>query len=372
MELVKQHFISILAGLIPLIILQWYINPNGFYDLLFSFDVVILFYFANQNEKIFKHRNYLIITLVLCVSYIFCVSFRGYLFNINLLLKILLASLLAFSFLYNKINVLYMKIAHIYVALFCIFSIWNDGYVPFESASINMVSIIVILYASTINFIELYNTQNISVLPSVVSVVACFFSDSRNGAITSIIYFVIVIALTWHNKTKYHRFFLSAFSALVVYYLFKYISVLADFNIFTRFDYKGLDLNERDVLWQGYLSKVDFISFLFGVDYQDVPEIATFGENSNPHSSFIQAHNKFGVIGLALLLSLFLLICKMLKNKKYTIFAIIIVVMLRSFTDSVFFVGMFDYFVFMLVLLFDSEIYNRCTFIKQTKQIKNH
>jgi len=119
------------------------------------------------------------------------------------------------------------------------------------------------------------------------------------------------------------------------------------------------------ILWQGYLDKVDISSFLIGVDYKDVSEIVLFSDNSNPHSSFIQAHNKFGVIGLGLLFAMLLLFFKMLIKRQYAILAIVVAVISRSFTDSVFFVNLFDYFIFMIILLFDSNICKKCIFKRQ-------
>ena len=354
-----QHFISLLAGLIPIIILYWYIHPSGIYDLLFGLDVIILFFFASKNEKLYKHRNYWLITFFLCMTYMVCAWAQKDSVNGSILTKIILSSLLAFSFIYNKLDILYMKIAHIYISIFCILNIRYLGYVPFETASINAVSIFVIILASTINFIELYNSQKISIVPSVVSVVACLYSDSRNGFITSLIYLCLILALTWHNTTRYHRYILFAFVVYSIYFITNNISLILDFNIFSRFDYRGLDLNQRDILWQGYLDQVDFSSFLFGVDYNDVPEIVSISENRNPHSSLIQAHNKFGVIGLGLLINILWLLFKMLKNRKYAIFVIVAAALSRSVTDSVFFVYLFDYFIFLIILLSDPLIYSR-------------
>lgn len=366
-NLVTQHFISLLAGLIPIIILHWYVNPIGLYYWLFCIDVIILFYFANRNESFIRHHNYHIITLVFCLAYVACVFAQGAPLNSSILIKIIISSLLAFALLFNKINTIYLKIAHIYVSVFCILNIRDNGYIPFETASINTVSVLVILFASTINYIELYRSGKLSILPSVVSCVACFYSDSRNGAITSLLYFGIILALTWHNTTKYHRFFLLTFSILAIYYVINYITFILNLNIFNRFDYRGLDWNFREILWQGYIRKVDFPSFFFGVDYHNVKEIVLFGESWNPHSSFIQAHNKFGIVGLGLLISMIWLFIKMLKNRKYAILAIVFAVMARSFTDSVFFVNLFDYFVFMIILLFDPNIYKRCVLNKTSK-----
>lgn len=362
--LIKQHLISILAGLIPIIILHWYTNPSGYYGLLFSFDVIILFFFAISSEKLYNHSNYLMITLVLCVSYAVCAYAQRGSVNSFILTKIVLSSLLAFSFLFNKINTIYMKIAHVYIAIFCILNIRDFEEVPFESASINTVSIIVIILASTINFIELYRSQNVSIIPAVVSVVACIYSDSRNGFITSLIYLCFIFVLTWHNTTKYQRFILFAIVLYSIYFIIINISFILDLNIFYRFDYRGMDLNYRDILWQGYFDKIDISSFFLGVNYNDVPEIVSFSENRNPHSSFIQAHNKFGVFGLVLLICMLFLVLKMIKNRQFAIFAIVVAVMFRSITDSVFFVNLFDYFIFMIILLFESNIRKRCVFNK--------
>lgn len=366
--LIKQHFISLLSGLIFIIIFQWYINPSGFYNLLFCFGALVLFYSANKKEKLYKHQNYIIITLALCMAYAVCAFAHSGSVNINILVKIIISSLLAYALLFNKINTLYMKIAHIYIALSCIFLIMTLGRGLFENASINAVSIFVIILASTINFIELNNSQNISFTPAIVSVIACLFGDSRNGITTSVIYLAIILVLTWHNTTKYHRLIILLILISSIYYISSNLYTILDLNIFARLENRGLlDLNQREVLWQGYFNEIDLQSLIFGVDYNDVPEIASFGENNNPHSSFIQVHNKYGIIGLGLLLSLILLLIKMLKNRQYAISIIILAVMARAFTDSVFFVGMFDYFVFMTILLFDSRICKRFILMKQTK-----
>ena len=118
---------------------------------------------------------------------------------------------------------------------------------------------------------------------------------------------------------------------------------------FARFQSMGIQDSRTDINAE-YISESSrtIQNLMFGSPLDNV--IAIKEVEGNPHNSFIRLHVYFGIIGVVIFISIFILsIFKLFKMRAYLLLYLLFALLLRAFTDSAAFHGVFDPLIYFLL-----------------------
>lgn len=163
---------------------------------------------------------------------------------------------------------------------------------------------------------------------------------------------IILLISTYYSKFENLSFSLKyiSFSLLLVFFAFMAIdpSILSFISpYFEKFQEKGFDLDMREVIIGGYFDKLNLRTFFLGVTPRQYPFTIL---HENFHNSYLAAHSQFGVLGFCFLLFLLVVILKNIFRRTY-LCLLLLAVCLRITTDTIAFVGLFDFLIFYLISL---------------------
>src|SRR5690606_31786408 len=103
---------------------------------------------------------------------------------------------------------------------------------------------------------------------------------------------------------------------------------------------RGIDSPSRDILKREYFENLDLKNILLGFNYQNNTWFIHYG--LNPHNSFIRLHYYFGILFFPIVGVLLVSLYKLLKID-FMLFICLSVILLRSYTDSVLFLLLYDF-----------------------------
>lgn len=180
--------------------------------------------------------------------------------------------------------------------------------------------------------------------PVMVTMLICLISLGRSNIMCS---FLLLGVILWYNFQHYSllkklSFLFSIFfvSSLILYLSYDFLT-----NSLQRFDQRGFESSERSLFIDGYFEKLNLSTFLFGVNSDQYPFTLI---NGNFHNSFLLGHSNFGLLFVGFLLY----IAQLLIKNVYSSFLLVILVLtllLRSYTDTIMFIGYFDFILFVLL-----------------------
>ena len=116
----------------------------------------------------------------------------------------------------------------------------------------------------------------------------------------------------------------------------------------------GLDYVERGVMLSNYLKNINLTNLFIGYNYNTDPYF--IGWELNPHNSFIRLHYNFGFLAFIIVGIIFVSVFLALK-KSFLVFILLLVLILRGFTDTIFFVSAFDYLFICIFFILNSKKY---------------
>ena len=199
----------------------------------------------------------------------------------------------------------------------------------------NHVSVMLISLSSMLTFYHYYLSGRIVLAPAIVSSILALLAIGRAGILsTSLMVLALVSARIVKRKTLVSTIGLGA---IVISVLTLYADDIA-YSIapkLSRFQEMGLESNERMLVVEYYLDRMDIRGVILGSDIQEL-EQSSMALTS--HNSYLDWHIKFG-FGSFLLLG-FSLYTFFRFFKKDVLFASLLgVIMLRSFTDQILLMG---------------------------------
>ncbi len=217
----------------------------------------------------------------------------------------------------------------------------------------NYISIIIIMNISTIYIIKYIQKEKMPILPVIIGLFLSILAKGRSGIITVLFLLMLVVWLKWKEQGVLRKIvtFLMFFIPVIVVVRLKWSMLLNAFEkmqFFEKFSKSGVDSPSRNIIKEAYLSNINNITFFTGYNYENNYWFQYYG--LNPHNSFIRLHYfsgfAFFIIIFLLLISFFNLI------KKNLFFAgLLITILLRSWTDSVIFLTLFDYVLILLTIV---------------------
>lgn len=134
---------------------------------------------------------------------------------------------------------------------------------------------------------------------------------------------------------------------IVVKFMWKYLAEL----IYKLGRYGTTSI--RTVIWKEYIGgTLDSVgNFLCGSNTTNASYQWLSYYDGNTHNAFLMLHAKFGIIGLAVVLTVLLItFIKGIKGKQYMLLIVFMTVILRSFFDWTAFPGLYDVFIWYFAL----------------------
>lgn len=199
--------------------------------------------------------------------------------------------------------------------------------------------------------------KNISLIPAIIFLIISIWGFGRGGIITSGLFFIGIITIKIFTiNSKYEKrilyIILGSFLVLFLAFCFDFEYMMGKY--FISFDTKGIE-TPRTVIYQEYfnVSMQSFSNFIFGPSIEDMYIANIY--SGNLHNSFIQMHAYYGILfSSMIILLLFNSILFFIKKKDYVKIILISSLIIRAFTDRLFFSGyseilLYYYLLFPLV-----------------------
>lgn len=229
----------------------------------------------------------------------------------------------------------------------------------------NGVSFYMILCCVLCCFIRYKSDKKVDLLPAVITLFLSVLAQGRSGIVSSAILFFGCLFF-FINKKRNVLIFLCLSSPII---LIAFILTSATFLDFLS-PYLGyfwtakLNIGSRSEIWSSYFSELGLYGILFGPN-SDVLAKNSFLANwdFNLHNSFLSFHYHFGVILFALFVLSAYALVKSFLNCRF-VFLLLVVIIIRVFTDTGLFVGFFDFIFYTLLFYALFYKYHKCSGVK--------
>ncbi len=243
----------------------------------------------------------------------------------------------------------------------------------YTTSSSNYVSVY-LMYPTVIYYIlcEKNGKASRSFLAIVVWVLS-LLSRGRGGIIATTVLVVGLLIVKYKNTGGAFKLLIMIIGILVltvaVLNIERIIRVLDTSVVSEYFRQRGMR-SSRTYVWSEYIERTicDFKNIIIGTDVKNVLLVQEL--NGNPHNSFIAVHMNNGLIMLVLVLVLFVRqITRSIRNRYYIYTICALSMVIRSFTDSIFW-PTYGTAVLFFLLFIDLKEHNHNRVIKDNKRIE--
>ena len=198
----------------------------------------------------------------------------------------------------------------------------------------------------------------------ILSTVMAYFLDGRSSLICMLLISVFCIIFRGSGRTKYITAFI--LGGVTIYVISYFWGVIVAGYELTSLASKGFE-TIRTEIWKSYINHQDIISFLFGLDSDNLPVLKEV--EGNPHNSFLSVHRRMGIIGLGVLLYyMFKELIVLIRRKQFVLLFFHLVLIVRMFVDGMLTTAQ-DFFI--LTLFFLPLCYHNKVFCIE-EQIQSH
>jgi|GEM_PF-4494364 len=342
---------STLFGFTLLLSFMNLLAPRGVLMILWAACCVGSFFLASyqKRQKMFD-RNLIKYILIFTVPIIIAgFAHNRVMTHINDIIMVVCSILLAYIIAEKKIFTLPIKVVFYLISFYIIFRIVRGGISATEfflNSSANVISVVVIYIAITVNLLEYINERRISILPSILALYASMIGMGRSGVISALIYVCVILFFSFNKMKSGLKILLIGAFLIFIVAGFNITGDYSDMQFYEKLQRKGLELDGRDIYWQEYVKNIDFLNFLFGYDYNDNFVFFT----KNPHNSWIKLHYHIGIMAFVVILLTFRA-GYVYARKNLLILTFLFVIILRSISDTVMFFLYWDYLLFSFILL---------------------
>ncbi len=218
-----------------------------------------------------------------------------------------------------------------------------------ESSSNGVTSYLIVLQANACAGVYLLRRQA-SVVTSLITLGICIVGYGRGSLLAAAALVAINALFAFGNRSQAT----AMVGALVTVALTAcaYLIYSEEIDAFVQVNTKigsGLEDKPRSEIMTDYMRKLDNAGpMLFGADYKGTSiDNSYFG---NPHNSYIRAHNIFGLPYLLCILLWPLILDRRgwPLGSRIFVYTMIVVVLIRAFTEPLLFPTLFDFFYFAL------------------------
>lgn len=236
--------------------------------------------------------------------------------------------------------------------IFLVFVLLRDPNTIFVRTSRNTVSSILLEMGVLLQITKFRKIGTVDIFSSVLVFLLSVSASGRSGIVSSGLFLSLII-LDKQTKSKNKIIFFIVVLSCIFCFIFLFRDVLA---IFLKYlTAKGLDYGEdpRSILLKDYLGvmKNNPEYFFLGVNQFDVNLRFFHHLNDNWHNSFLTLHSHYTLFGFIFICLLYCssIVFGLSKSKIYLGF--LLVLSLRSFTDTIAFPGSMDIVLFYLFYL---------------------
>lgn len=214
-----------------------------------------------------------------------------------------------------------------------------------NSSSNGVTSYLVLLQAHycILNYLINRRTCTVSAL---VTLGVCIVGYGRGSILAAALLLGVNVAFSaWMYRRRYPAIVVLMIAGFVGLSVTVGDEVAAFLEVNTKIG-AGFDDESRAEIIGEYLSRLDPASLIVGEDYRGTAIERNY--NSNPHNSYIRAHHVFGLPYLltVLVLPLFLFWGGHSSSVKAFCGAMLMIILLRAFTEPILFPTLFDLFYF--------------------------
>lgn len=319
---------------------------------------LILFLLCRVNLKI-PTKTYFIWWIII-ISGMINVIFVGSMKITNFIPMVFLYFPIAVYFYYWKIkDNKWWEFNYYIYALYLIFRMITspDGYLLFYSTSRNMLSSLLLIWLTILYFVFYNANKEIPLRCIIIFFVGCFIANGRGGIISALILLAFYCLYITFSHLMYHRARWIPWTILL-YFLVCY-TFLHSHDLFEKYLYRFTDFQSirsseaRIDAWRLYIKSIFENPFylIFGGNAKTIFSGSyLYALNGNLHNSFLSLHSRLGCVAF---ISICWQLCSALKksitNRKYTLFILIIVCLIRSMTDTLFPGKIADIFLWLFI-----------------------
>jgi hypothetical protein len=233
-----------------------------------------------------------------------------------------------------------------------------------NNVSENYLSIILIMNLITIYVVKFRQKEVISILPAFIGFFLSILAVGRSGIITTLFVLLLVLWFNWKGLPRFKKIFSIAIflAPLILLVFLKWDLINTIFNnmeVFEKFSNSGVASPSRDIIKRAYFSNINSVTFFTGYNYAENYWFQHYG--LNPHNSYIRLHYFSGFAFFIIMPILFISLIKLIKKNLF-FSGLLLAVLLRSYTDSVLFLTLFDYVPVLLIMT--AFLNNKTKYIK--------
>lgn len=268
---------------------------------------------------------------------------------------ILSSAAFAYFLFHNTFDIRFVYTTLLFMQFYLLFRLicGADPETIFPDTSRNYISVILLTNTAIVYIIDWKQFRNIRIWPALLTFLISIQSIGRAGIITSLFLLIAVLFEIFQQKSKkekiyYALFLLIPFLVGLLFFSQEIIHTLMHIDFLERFLSRGITDGSRASLLRTYLDNLDMKNLLLGYDFSNDPLFIRFG--LNPHNSFIDFHQRGGLLFFpALLLILVAMFKSLLHHRLY--FALFVTLLLRASTDRFLFLTFYDYVLMTLIFL---------------------
>ena len=266
---------------------------------------------------------------------------------------IILGPILGYWIYVNKFNTSILK-EFFYILCFYIlyYYVVNQTFSSiFTGMSSNYVSVIVLPYIILISAIEYKQKESLSLLPFLIAFLIIILSLSRSGILCMLLLLLVsqykhFLSYSLEKKILILFIFIASCFFYIMYNNDDFLSYIYNMDFVSKFEEKGMSLDGRQYLMEEYLRNINLKTLFTGYNYEKNNLFLRYGFNA--HNSYINFHSKIGIFSLVVLLFTMLVMIKIFR-RKILIFFLFITFLMRAYTDTFLFVGIYDFLFFFLL-----------------------
>lgn len=357
---IKTFFSSLIIGIVWVMALFNAITPNDILSTGSLLLVVIAYFLSEPNnlplDKPVKINRFIIIAVFfiwLSVVVSSLVLDKANPLNLTIFRLLVTNFLIAGMLCFKRIDIVVLKFFYYAIVAYLYYLLVvsrQDAMELFVYSSGALVSAILLPLTVTIAYLEYRDSSRISLMPSFLVAILVLNTTSRTGVICSLLLLSIIFFAGIRNvKNSAVKVIINAlFVVAAIYYFQRLFSSITNMDIYSKFSEKGVDNEDRALIWFSYFNDNTLQNWLFGVNASMRSILNAFPNNM--HNSFINLHMQSGiVVSLLVLFAIIKTLFVNIKRRQFFYASLLFVLILYGFYNALAFFTYYDFVFYVLV-----------------------
>ncbi len=271
------------------------------------------------------------------------------------ILYIITAPLFAYFVVTNRFNSKYITLQTYFIlfAFFAYYALFRNFNGLFSGISANYISVVLIMNISILQLIQSRQKESLSLTIPFLSLVLAVLATGRAGILMLAAIFINTLLYEWRGMEKRKQTIAAVTMIvlpilLIIIYWDTIVGIFNTASFFEKFQKDGLVSYSRNIIINEYLNNINWETAIFGYNFADNYWFIHYGQN--PHNSFIRLHYLAGILSVPLLCLIAIGFIKLVVKKKFSVALLLLVIIVRAWTDSILFLSIYDFVWMSLVL----------------------